>query len=91
MLGFAGSPQPSCLTQACSLPPWLADLNVTEWPWRFFKHQARYIRYYEHFHQFCGAGCKLFDELSAYAEQMRTLLTENFEMAGGQKKTENQH
>jgi transposase len=65
------------------LPPYSPNLNVIERLWKFFKRQVLYNRYYEHFHEFSAACRKFFDELGSYADQLRTLLTENFEIVGG--------
>jgi transposase len=64
------------------LPPYSPNLNLIERLWKFFKKQVLYNHYYEHFGQFERACRKFFEEIGSYAQQLRSLLTCNFEIIG---------
>jgi transposase len=67
------------------LPPYSPNLNLIERFWKFFKRQVLYNSYYETFGEFRDACKKFFAELGAFAPQLRTLLTENFQIIGDKK------
>jgi transposase len=67
------------------LPPYCPNLNLIERFWKFFKRQVLYNRYYETFEQFRTACRAFFRGLDAFAPQLRTLLTENFQIIGKEK------
>ena len=50
--------------------------------WKFFKRQILYNRYYEAFIDYKNACKRFFRELDSYVSQLRSLLTENFEIIG---------
>ena len=62
------------------LPPYSPNLNLIERFWKFFKKQVLYNQYYETFKQFKSACEDFFDDLEDYHQQLRSLLTENFEI-----------
>lgn len=62
------------------LPPYSPNLNLIERFWKFFKKQVLYNQYYETFSQFKSACEGFFDNLESYHKQLRSLLTENFEI-----------
>ena len=62
------------------LPPYSPNLNLIERFWKFFKRQVLYNRYYEAFDDYKTACKRFFRELDSYVSQLRTLLTENFEI-----------
>ena len=62
------------------LPPYSPNLNLIERFWKFFKRQVLYNRYYEAFADYKTACQRFFDNLDSYASQLRSLLTENFEI-----------
>ena len=62
------------------LPPYAPNLNLIERFWKFFKRQVLYNRYYETFADYKAACKQFFADLDSYAEQLRSLLTENFEI-----------
>ena len=62
------------------LPPYSPNLNLIERFWKFFKKQVLYNRYYPRFDDFRAACQAFFAELDRYASQLRTLLTENFQI-----------
>jgi transposase len=64
------------------LPPYSPNLNLIERFWKFFKRQVLYNRYYEAFDDYKNACKRFFRELDSYVSQLRSLLTENFEIIG---------
>lgn len=62
------------------LPPYSPNLNLIERFWKFFKKQVLYNQYYETFNRFKSACEDFFDQLEIYEKQLRSLLTENFEI-----------
>ena len=64
------------------LPPYSPNLNLIERFWKFFKRKVLYNRYYEAFDDYKDACKRFFLELDSYAGQLRSLLTENFEIIG---------
>ena len=62
------------------LPPYSPNLNLIERFWKFFKRQVLYNRYYEAFDDYKAACQQFFRDLDSYASQLRSLLTENFEI-----------
>jgi len=64
------------------LPPYSPNLNLIERFWKFFKKQILYDSYYETFSEFRRACARFFQNSNAYAAQLRSLLTENFQITG---------
>lgn len=64
------------------LPPYSPNLNLIERFWKFFKKNVLYNRYYEKFDQFKSACDRFFGNLEKYRSELRSLLTENFEIIG---------
>jgi len=62
------------------LPPYSPNLNLIERLWKFFKRTVLYNRYYPTFDNFKNACRGFFDNLGDYGAQLRSLLTENFEI-----------
>ena len=62
------------------LPAYSPNLNLIERFWKFFKRQVLYNRYYETFEKYKDACQQFFARLSEYVPQLRTLLTENFQI-----------
>jgi transposase len=62
------------------LPPYSPNLNLIERFWKFFKRQVLYNRYYETFDDYKQACKQFFGSLDQHTEQLRSLLTENFEI-----------
>ena len=56
------------------------NLNLIERFWKFFKRQVLYNRYYETFADYKAACNQFFADLDAHAAQLRSLLTDNFEI-----------
>ena len=64
------------------LPPYSPNLNLIERFWKFFKRKVLYNRYYEAFENFKDACEWFFREIDSHESQLRSLLTENFEIIG---------
>ena len=64
------------------LPPYSPNLNLIERYWKFFKKQILYDSYYETFSQFKRACAEFFRNSNAHLPQLRSLLTENFQIVG---------
>ena len=64
------------------LPPYSPNLNVIERYWKFFKKKVLYNRYYEKFAEFKGACVNFFRQPRRYLKELRSLLTENFQIIG---------
>jgi len=62
------------------LPPYSPNLNVIERLWRFFKKKTLYNIYYEQFSHFRRSCLKFFKNLEIYHEELRTLMTDNFQV-----------
>jgi transposase len=64
------------------LPPSSPNLNLIERFWKFFKRKVLYNRYHESFNAYKAACEQFFRELDSHERQLRSLLTENFEIIG---------
>jgi transposase len=64
------------------LPPYSPNLNLIERFWKFFKGKVLYDHYYATFTEYKNACQQFFANLGNHAQQLRTLLTENFEIIG---------
>lgn len=64
------------------LPPYAPNLNLIERLWKFFKKKTLYNRYYETFADFKAACAEFFVDPAKYHAELRSLLTENFEIVG---------
>jgi transposase len=64
------------------LPPYSPNLNLIERFWKFFKRKVLYNRYHESFNAYKAACEQFFRELDSHERQLRSLLTENFEIIG---------
>jgi transposase len=62
------------------LPAYSPNLNLIERFWKFFKKKVLYNQYYETFHKFKAASERFFEDLPNCADELRTLLTEKFEI-----------
>ncbi|MCI0536542.1 MAG: IS630 family transposase [Verrucomicrobiales bacterium] len=62
------------------LPPYSPNLNLIERFWKFFKKQVLYNQYYESFNEFKAACEEFFQNSSQYTSQLRSLLTDNFQI-----------
>ncbi len=64
------------------LPAYAPNLNLIERLWKFFKKKVLYNRYYESFREFRKACEEFFLNPRKYHRELRSLLTENFEIVG---------
>ncbi len=71
----------SCI-QLVFLPSYAPNLNLIERFWKFFKKKTLYNRYYETFAEFKAACEEFFRNPSKYQRELRSLLTNNFELIG---------
>lgn len=63
------------------LPPYSPNLNLIERLWRFFKSKVC-TKYYEKFKFFKQAVFNFFDDVGKYKNELKTLITENFQIIG---------
>ena len=64
------------------LPPYAPNLNLIERYWKFFKKKILYGRYYETFSLFKSACEAFFTTSDHFKTELRTLLTDNFQIIG---------
>jgi transposase len=62
------------------LPGYSPNLNLIERLWKFFKKKILYNKYYEKYEDFLSACKGFFRCRTKYREELRTLLTENFQL-----------
>ncbi len=62
------------------LPPYSPNLNLIERLWRLFHQKVTYNQYYETFPSFKGACLNFFQNIHLYQKEMRTLLTDSFQL-----------
>ncbi len=62
------------------LPPYSPNLNLIERFWKFFKKKGLYNQYYPKFSDFKNAVTEFFEDLKQYQSELRSLLTENFQV-----------
>jgi transposase len=63
-----------------SLPPYAPNLNLIERLWRFVKGQLVRNRYYEKYKTFRANAFRLLNHLEDYADDLKTLINDNFEI-----------
>jgi transposase len=67
------------------LPPYSPNLNLIERLWKFFRKKVMYNQYYVKFSDFKNAAEDFFNGgMKKYKSELRTLLTENFQIIGQQ-------
>ena len=64
------------------LPPYSPNLNLIERFWKFFKRKVLYNKYYEKFDVFWDACAGFFNDIVKYENELRSLLTDNFQIIG---------
>lgn len=62
------------------LPTYSPNLNLIERLWRFFHQKVTNNRYFETFDEFMETTIKFFKNLNLYEEELKTLLTDNFQL-----------
>ena len=66
------------------LPSYSPNLNIIERLWKFFYKKTLYNQYYDTYDKFKNQCMAFFSNIDKYREELRTLLTENFEIIGNQ-------
>ena len=64
------------------LPPYSPNLNLIERFWKFLRKKVMRNTYYATFAEFRAAIQKVLANLSGYADELTTLMTENFHLFG---------
>ena len=64
------------------LPPYAPNLNLIERYWKYFKKVVLYNHYYETFNEFKMACENFFSDQEKHTSNLRSLLTENFQIIG---------
>ena len=64
------------------LPSYSPNLNLIERLWKFFHKTVQYNRYYPTFDRFKEVSLNFFANLKNYHKDLRSLLTENFQIIG---------
>jgi len=62
------------------LPPYAPNLNLIERLWKFFKKKVLYNQHYPSFADFQKICTTFFADLGKYKQELKTLLTENFQI-----------
>lgn len=62
------------------LPPYSPNLNLIERLWRFFHQKITNNHYFETFDEFRRTSLKFFKNLNFYTEELKTLMTDNFQL-----------
>lgn len=62
------------------LPPYSPNLNLIERVWLYFQKNVLYNKYYPCFEKFGKACQSFFDNFGKHRDQLKSLLTENFEL-----------
>jgi len=62
------------------LPPYTPNLSLIERVWKFFKKKVLRNHYYATFQEFLSAVCEFFEKWDEYRDEMRSLLTLEFEI-----------
>lgn len=64
------------------LPPYSPNLNLAERLWKFLRKHVTRNKYYPTFDEFCQAVKRLLANLGDYADELASLMTENFHLFG---------
>ena len=64
------------------LPTYSPNLNLIERLWKFFKKKVMRGKYYVGFLDFKESVIKFFRDISIYRPELKSLLTENFQLIG---------
>ncbi len=62
------------------LPTYSPNLNLIERLWRFFHQKVTNNHYFETFEEFRRTSLRFFKNLGSYKEELRTLMTDNFQL-----------
>jgi transposase len=64
------------------LPPYSPNLNLIERFWKFLRKHVTRNRFYSSFAEFRAKVKQVLDNLPAYADELASLMTENFHLFG---------
>lgn len=64
------------------LPPYAPNLNLIERLWKFFHKKVLYNHYYPTYDEFKSASLTFFNDMSAFKQELDSLLSENFHIIG---------
>jgi transposase len=83
--GYYTSPDVQAYAKALAikfihLPPYAPNLNLIERVWKFFKKKVLYNKHYPELSDMRDATKNFFKKISYYEEELRDLLTENFQI-----------
>ncbi len=83
--GYYRSPEIKLYAKALAikliyLPPYSPNLNLIERIWKFFKKHVLYNKYYEEFSDMVDASKKFFQKIGQHYDELKTLMTEHFEI-----------
>ncbi len=62
------------------LPSYSPNLNLIERLWMFFYKKTLYNKYYETYEEFKDKCLGFFEDIGKYKGELRTLLTDNFQL-----------
>ena len=62
------------------LPSYSPNLNLIERLWKFFYKKTLYNKYYETYEEFKDKCLGFFEDIGKYKDELRTLLTDNFQL-----------
>jgi transposase len=62
------------------LPPYSPNLNIIERLWNYFQKRVMHNRYYDSYDKFRTRSRQFFNELWRHKDELRTLMTENFQI-----------
>jgi transposase len=68
------------LLELLYLPPYSPNLNLIERFWKFLKRKVARNRYYTTFVEFRGAVQKVLNNITAYRDELSSLMTERFQL-----------
>lgn len=66
------------------LPSYSPNLNLIERLWKFFHKKMLYNQFYDTYDKFKNRCLSFFENIGKYKDELRTLLTDNFEIIGEQ-------
>ena len=62
------------------LPPYSPNLNIIERLWNYFQKNVMHNRYYDSYDKFKTKSRQFFNDLWRHKNELRTLMTENFQI-----------
>jgi transposase len=74
--------------QLLHLPPYSPNLNLIERLWKFMRKKVINLHYYKEFEAFRSAVLNFFEHIGQYKDDLKTLITPNFQRFSAQPKTQ---